>query len=665
MKVAAAALLIIIASGIASGCFISPVMTFGGGSNKSSEQRQHDGLDQLFPAQLTATERWTGVPRVARLRVWADDEYRAQNLRWQHGFDEQLAYVNAVLTPMLGVQLQAEYHAWQHHAPAARLEDHLATLAEQDAGDDVVWVVGLTSSLTLVAEPFEQIGVARLGAPHVIVRGHADVEERKAFERAFPDIDREQRELVLEARRRHKTAALLIHELAHSLGALHETGADSVMRTAYSHHARLLDPRNRALMLSALDDRLKPAAGRDPGSTARQQLEVLEVEWGGWHASERALRIAELRGASATSPIAGMSDRPAGHARVAPVAPHGSAPVVASSVPVLAILPPAALETYRHAEQRVMQDADGAAAEIAPLLVAYPMHPGLHLLSCRLEIWRSNAKDPKAVAACDRAASLTGDVGPALEVARLRRSGGDASGARATLVAAEARIASLPAERAAAAWLTLAQHYRSDEAVTWAETAAARAGDSAAAREVTAWAAMTRIRYGIPRDGERFRLTPDDDAAALAAVRDVLAKVYKDELAAAAKAAASADKRWPGLPGVLAARCDLELRRARVIDPSGPASRPEREAIAAARQHCARAIKAGSSWATYLDGVLELRSGNQRKAIAQLRKAIELDPGLAQAWETLAKIFRRSNAISDLDQLHRDYRAHFHAELPP
>jgi len=317
-------------------------------------------------------------------------------------------------------------------------------------------------------------------------------------------------------------------------------------------------------------------------------------------------------------------------------------------MPVLQILPPAVLEQLRHAEQIQITDPDAAAAELASLLAAYPANPRLLLFRCRLEVRRSDVKDRKAVAACDRAASLSSDIGPALEVAELRRSNGDTSGARATLAAAESRLARLPAEQAAPSWLQLAQHYKEGEAVTWAETAATRAGDGA--RDILDWAQETRIRFGIPRDAARYRLAPDDDAAALAAVRDVLTKVYKDEFGAASKAAAVADKRWPGLPGLLAARCDLELRR---------------DAIAAARQLCKRAMDGGSSWATYLTGMIELRGGSQRAAVAGLRKAIELDPTLGQAWSTLAKIFRRSNAIADLDQLHRDYRAQFHAELPP
>lgn len=295
---------VLVVLGALSGCFVaSPVMRFGGG--KTSEQVQHEGIDKLLPAQLTAVDRWTGELRVARLRVWADDDYRAQNVRWQHGFEEQLDYTNQVLGPMLGVRLEPEYRAWDHHAPGATLSDLLEALAREDPGEDVAFVVGLTSSLSLVAGSFEQIGVARVGGRHLVMRGHADVEERKAFERAFPDIDREQREQVLEARRRHKTTALLIHELAHSLSALHETEPDQIMNPAYSHRAASIGARNRELMRIALEDRLRPPAARDPRATAHKLLAALEPESGGWVAGERDQLITDLRAQSGPAAAAG------------------------------------------------------------------------------------------------------------------------------------------------------------------------------------------------------------------------------------------------------------------------------------------------------------------------------------------------------------------------
>ena len=161
---------VVLAAGWASACLISPVIPIGSG--KSSKQVQHDGFDKLFPAQLAALHRQPGAVRSAKIRAWADADDRAQNLRWQHGFDEQLDYVNQVRVPMLGVKVEPEYRDWSHHAtPGAALETELAVLADHDPGDDVVWVMALTSSLSLVAGSFEQLGVARLGERHLVVRG--------------------------------------------------------------------------------------------------------------------------------------------------------------------------------------------------------------------------------------------------------------------------------------------------------------------------------------------------------------------------------------------------------------------------------------------------------------------------------------------------------------
>ncbi|HWU85942.1 MAG TPA: hypothetical protein VN253_01625, partial [Kofleriaceae bacterium] len=289
-----------------SGCLLTPPIPIGGGG-KTAGQRQRETLSKMLPAQLTVSSRWQGEVRVAKLRVWADDAYRAQNVRWQHTFEDQLDGANQVLIPMLGVRLEAEYRTWEHHVPGGTLSDHLAALIQQDPGDDVVWVVGLTSSLSLLSPTFEQLGIAQVGAPHLVLRGYADLEERKAFERAFPDTDRREREIVHEARRRHKTTTVLLHELAHSLGALHEAESDKVMSPLYSHLAAAIGNANRELMLLVLADRLAPAAQRDPHAAAQRLLAVLEDERPGWVADERAEAIERLRGQLGTGPSAGIS----------------------------------------------------------------------------------------------------------------------------------------------------------------------------------------------------------------------------------------------------------------------------------------------------------------------------------------------------------------------
>jgi hypothetical protein len=621
MKVSVAAAVVLVAG--VSGCLITPVVPIGGG--KSSSQGQHERLDKLYPAQLTTQHKWRGEVRTAKLRVWADDEYRAQNMRWQHGFDEQLDYANQVLIPLLGVRLEADYQSWDHHAPGIPLAEHLDALAHKDPGEDVVFVVGLTSSLSLVSATFDDLGMAYLGERHLVMRGHADLHERKAFERAFPRVSAQERDAVLEARRRHKTTAVLVHELAHSLGALHETEAGRIMNPSYSHTAVSISDRNRELMLITLEDRLKPTSQRDPRATAQRLLAAVDVAWGGWEASDRERLVERLQGQLATMP-AGAAAGP---------------------------LPPTMQAEVRRAEQllRSGRHAD-AAAVLEPLLAGYPAHADLRVLSCRIELARGGTKDARAIATCDRAAAMSAGVEPAMQVAGARAYLGDITGAHATLVAAEARIAGLAPDKAPAAWLTLATGYQQLGALTSAELAVAQAGTGTVAQEITGAVATLRMRYGIPRDGSRWKLERDNEPDALYAVRETLALIYSDKLDAAAKFASTAEKRWPALPGLLAARCDLAFRRGQ---------------FSAARDYCNRALAQGEcSWARYLNGTLELQAGSRAATlagIARLREVIKLDPDLAQAWRTLARALDRAKLRDELEQLAGQYEQRFHQRL--
>src|SRR5512135_2489607 len=105
---------------VLSGCFVaSPVVRFGSG--KSAKQAQHDRAAELTPPVLVADSEWSGEIRSEKVRVWADDDFRAQNVHWERTFDEEVEYANQVLGAVVGIKLVPEYHAWQHHAPGHTL----------------------------------------------------------------------------------------------------------------------------------------------------------------------------------------------------------------------------------------------------------------------------------------------------------------------------------------------------------------------------------------------------------------------------------------------------------------------------------------------------------------------------------------------------------------
>jgi biopolymer transport protein ExbD len=236
---------------VLGGCLVSPVYHFGGG--KTEKEAQHDRAAELTPPVLVADGEWHGEVKVAHIRVWADDEYRAQNVRWERTFGDSLDYANEVLAPLMGIRLEAEYHAWDHHAPGNTLGQDLDDLVQQDPGDGVLTVIGLTSSQGLTSATFEELGLASTPGNHMMLRGYADVEERQIFERYFKTLTADERDHLYTARRRHKGAALLLHELGHNLGAPHSATADTLMYPMYSDHSASFDPDSVTLMRAHTD----------------------------------------------------------------------------------------------------------------------------------------------------------------------------------------------------------------------------------------------------------------------------------------------------------------------------------------------------------------------------------------------------------------------------
>src|SRR5262249_14319544 len=152
-------------------------------------------------------------------------------------------------------------------------------------------------------------------------------------------------------------------------------------------------------------------------------------------------------------------------------------------------------------------------------------------------------------------------------------------------------------------------------ALTWTEAAIEKAKLDAK-DPASAQVAQTRARYGVPRGTKVVK--PEDEAALVKATRDALDLVYASKFGDAATALAKAEKRWPGAPGLWAARCDLAFRQ---------------KQLDAAHAACQRALAADpdESWALYLSGVIAFRDtspSGTRVGIEKLRAAIAKDPDL-------------------------------------
>ena len=578
-------------------------------------------MKQLTPAPLGVDRPEKGEPRIARVRVLADEDFRAQHVHWKREVQEQLDDANQLLAPALGIELEAiAVEPWASRSASRSLEALLGELEAKDSGDDVAWVIGMVSSTSIVAMGFDQLGVARPLGRHVILRGFADAQERKEFEKGLPSLSVAEREWLFDARRQHKLTALLVHELGHTLGAPHETDAGWVMNPTYSFAMATLSDQSRKLMALALEGWL--AQPHEPlGTMAGRLLTFLDQNpWGGWREDDTDALRATLQQL--------VTEAPAGPAARDDLGVPAAAYQQFSAARILA-------QRGKHAE---------ALAELEALIAAYPSAPDLRLAVCEVTLAKDGATAPAAIAACDRALEVSPrDARPI--VARIDAL--LASGAPAEAAALLPRAEALAADDAA--WERIAAIYQAQSMITAAEQAIAHTA-AGPDHPVRAWASRLRARYGLPPTG-KGHVPAADEAAYIAAVREILDLVYASKFPAAAAKAKAAEKRWPRTPGVLGARCDLALRQS---------------SAAAATALCDQAIKIwpGAAWAQYLRGVILLQRGKTTPAIAALRAAIAAEPTLAAAYRTLGKAYTLAGDQAGHAALDADYQQRFGARLP-
>ena len=581
------------------------------------QERSATDTSKLVPATLDAERPREGDPRSVRVRLWVDAGVRTAP-KWREELNDQLDYASQLLTPLIGARLVIDkIERWNREGDAHRA---LAALAEADAGDGVAWVIGYMSAGDTATKVMDELGSSEPLGRHVVVRAWADKQESEALAGIIPDLKEAERTELLGAHRRHKQTVVLLHHLARTLGAIAEADPAWIQHPAYSPKQHSFSERNRELLGLALDERLADAPALE---VAKKLLDSIEkAPWGGWVPADQEAVVTRLRA----------------------VLDAAKAGKVAADVPA------AAFEAFTRIRELARRgEIKDALAELDNLLAAYPGNASMHQLRCDILLGSEGVAAAATRAACARASELApGDPSPHVVVAEALAKAGDAKGARAELALAETKIANLPAG-ADDAWRRVIGAYLAMGALTWTEEAIAKA--KLAQDPAAAQVAQTRARYGVPRGTKVVK--PEHEAALVEAVRGALDLVYANKYGDADRALAAAEKRWPGAPGLAGARCDLALRTGR---------------IPAARAACAKALAAdaNASWALYLSGVLALRdAGTTPAGIAQLKRAIAVDPELAQAWRTLAKAYQRTKDQAALDALAKAYLAKFGQPLPP
>ncbi|MGD0530175.1 MAG: matrixin family metalloprotease, partial [Polyangiaceae bacterium] len=273
------------------------------GESKRAQQRL---ATKATPAEISPSTDPESLPldggrQAWRVRVRPDGRYLAQNLDVPRRVAKLLQDASRVLGPSIALDLTLDrIQPWNGDSDDD-VGAALAALRGADAGDDVDLVVGMIGSLPRESDSLHDEGMATLLGKHVVVRGASRVGEVDSVQLTFGELSETDRAQLLERRRHHRALAVLLHEIAHCLGAIHETDVGSLMRPAYDPKMTGFGGGAIALMRAGLD-------GGDRSAVASAQLFLLEHAFNAtWVPAERDAEVVRLRAivgpAAAAAPV--------------------------------------------------------------------------------------------------------------------------------------------------------------------------------------------------------------------------------------------------------------------------------------------------------------------------------------------------------------------------
>ncbi len=193
--------------------------------------------------------------RTLRVRAYVARAYASQVVDVTATLRDLFADANDVTEPALGVKLQLEGIRTWSLAKDDDLPKTLAELRQADPASEVEWVAGFVGALPRATLSFHDLGVGDLPGRHVVLRSPSSAMVHDSVERSYAELSEEERRRVQTAARRHRAAAILLHELGHTLGALHERSDQSLMYPQYRSRMTTFSPEALPVMRSVLERR--------------------------------------------------------------------------------------------------------------------------------------------------------------------------------------------------------------------------------------------------------------------------------------------------------------------------------------------------------------------------------------------------------------------------
>lgn len=584
---------------------------------RTTEDIQRDYARHLTPPKLSASEMMPAegsgaapAPlRVFRVRAYVDGDYQGQILRWEQRIRAQFERANAVTEGQFRIHLElVDVRRWDRDRSVTTLQGALNQLGAKDPGTDVDWVVGYVSSLPIFTATLDQLGMAWLMSRHAVLRGMENPEKGRAIDEALDKLKDREREQLYRDRKLHKETAVLLHEWAHGLGAIHEREPDTLMAPGYSYHSTGFSDAAQSLVAIGLRHWPAGLVDSSPDQAAWRsefRARVAQDDAHLWQTEERAAMI-------------GAGD---GHAPQNPGSV--SIQVTAENEPPLSGEARTTYNAVVALEQK--RQYEEAAARIAPLAKAPSAPTQLLDLACEVAALRQVPSEDD-LSFCVRAVRRPGGHPETfLRLAHLRINTGDLPGAIDALRSGEKRLAS--GNPAADRWAYLASLYQQAFCVTWAEDAVAHA-DPLHQEEVRTWSEHLRRAMGLPRK-QTPAVPVEKESEYVGQLRTAEQDGAQGRVERALSRAQSLTSAYPTAAGGWIALCEAQLRSGRVEK---------------ARASCTRAVKLDEE-ATLAHLYLGIMGANASVAARELNKAIALDATIA-------------------DTARAQYRSRFRAELP-
>lgn len=220
---------------------------FGGydsrwGQTKAAQQRS---ASASAPASLHAAASEGAIdapePRSAsvplqrlRLVAYVTRTFTAQVVDTPRYMREMLEDANKVTERDLGLRIDlVETRMWEpsNEEDIARSFDELRSSAP---GEGIDWVAGFVGALPRATLQFHDAGRGTMVGKHVLLRAPDSARRHDGIERAFDELPEEQRRELEKRLRRHRAAALFLHEIGHTLGADHGSTPESIMFPTYN-----------------------------------------------------------------------------------------------------------------------------------------------------------------------------------------------------------------------------------------------------------------------------------------------------------------------------------------------------------------------------------------------------------------------------------------------